>query len=270
MLTTAIIAFREFLEAFLLVGIFLGMDKKFQLRKKKEILFASMLGIMISLLLPVLVFIFAGQMQYVLTEKNTDILEGYFLTFSGFFLAYIVFSLHEFMKDGKKQTIATASQKMEAEIFDISLFFTIVFFIIREGFEIALLIATTSLFSVFSQNIEGLLLGFFLASSIGIITTVTYVQLPIKKIFQYTEYLILIIGAAMIKNGVSILFENYFHIHLEKLFSLSLQFLPSETTVIGHAINNLFGLQRNLSMVQIGLMGVYILLVYCLFKVHKP
>ena len=41
MFTTAIIAFREFLEAFLIVGVFLGISKKLNLNKEREIAFAS-------------------------------------------------------------------------------------------------------------------------------------------------------------------------------------------------------------------------------------
>src|SRR5258706_14228568 len=99
MLVTAIIAFREFLEAFLLVGIFIGIDRKLHLGKQKEIIFATVLGIFISLLLPIIAFNFANNVQTIFTEKNADGLEGYLLTFSGFFLAYVIFSLHRSMKE---------------------------------------------------------------------------------------------------------------------------------------------------------------------------
>src|SRR6266478_939100 len=138
MLTTAIIAFREFLEAFLLIGIFIGVDKKLHLGRRREILFASLLGILISLLFPIIVFVFANNIHGILTEKNADIVEGYLLVFSGFFLAYVIFSLHIYMGKFRHEVIAKTNEKLQQNIFDISLFFTIVFFIIREGFEVAL------------------------------------------------------------------------------------------------------------------------------------
>lgn len=48
MITTAVISFREFLEAFLIVGVFLGISKKLNLKKEFEIGFilASMFGIL--------------------------------------------------------------------------------------------------------------------------------------------------------------------------------------------------------------------------------
>src|SRR6266581_531975 len=104
MFTTATIAFREFLEAFLLIGIFIGIDRKFKLGKQREILLAATLGIVISLLLPVVVFLFANEAKSVVTEKNSDLLEGYLLTFSGFFLAYVVFSLHRSLQHYVRKT----------------------------------------------------------------------------------------------------------------------------------------------------------------------
>ncbi len=271
MITTAIIAFREFLEAFLLVGIFIGLNHKFKLGKRKEILLAALLGVTFSLILPILVFFFASDAGRVLSEKNTDLLEGYLLAFSGFFIAYVVFSLHEFMKHGKKKTIADAGAKMEKEIFDVSLFFTIVFFIIREGFEVALLITTISLFSSFWLNMGGLILGFLTASAIGLSTVIAYIKFPIKKVFQYTEYLIVIMGAAMVMNGLSILFKAYFNIHLEKYLPLPLQFLPGDASIPGHLLNNILGLQKEIGIIQILLMATYIFVIYTLFfREGKP
>lgn len=269
MLITAVIAFREFLEAFLLIGIFIGIDRKLQLGKWKEILMAALTGIVLSLLLPLTVFFFAGNATHVLTEKNADVLEGYLLTFSGFFLAYVIFALHKFMENKKKKAIDNVSTNIQQEIFDISLFFTIVLFIIREGFEVAILIAATSLFSTFLSNIEGLFIGFLTSSLIGLLTFFTYLELPIKKIFTYTEALILIIGAAMVKNGISLLLDSYAHIHIEKLLPLPLQFLPTEESIFGHTLSTLTGLQREFSLVQVSLMALYIASVILVVKKAK-
>lgn len=262
MLATAIIAFREFLEASLLIGLFIGIDRKLRLGKQKEIFSAAILGILVSLILPVIVFFFANEVKSTLNEKNTDLLEGYFLTFSGFFLAYVIFSLHSYMRYLQDRTIAKAKKKMEQEIFDISLFLTIVLFIVREGFEVAILIAATAVFSVFWTNVAGLLIGFTASSLVGFTTVFTFVKLPIRRVFRYTEYLILILGAAMVMNGVSELFEAYWNIHLDRYFPLPLQFLPHDSTVIGHALKNLFGVQQEFSLIQIGLMGAYIIGIY--------
>ena len=83
------------------------------------------------------------------------------MIFSGFFIAYVVFSLHNFFVLNRSRAIIKDHQKLQQNIFDLSLFLTI-FFVVREGFEIALFTATTSLFFKFIENLFGLILGFSL------------------------------------------------------------------------------------------------------------
>ena len=269
MIPTAIIAFREFFEAFLLVGIFLGIDKGLKLHRRKEIIFAVLVGVLFSLVLPCIVFLLSADMLHLVTEKTADTFEGFLLVFAGVFLAYVVFTLHAFLHEGKMQKIFQTKEKIEKEIFDMSLFLTIVLFIAREGLEIALLVATTSLFVTFWSNMFGLLLGFFLAGAIGLAVSFAYIKIPIKKVFVYTEYLIVIIGAAMIKNGISLLLNNFFRVDLGKIFPLPLHFLPSETTMMGHSLYNVFGVEQHMGVVQVLLMCFYITFVWLVLKTHK-
>src|SRR3989344_1654331 len=190
MLTTLVISLREFLEVFLIIGVFLG--------------------IAISFMLPITTFLLGDKARAVLSEKNAELLEGYLMIFSGFFIAYVIFSLHNFFALKRSKHIISAHQKLQKNIFDISLFLTIVFFIIREGFEIALFTATTSLFTKFLENLAGLFIGFTISSVLGVLTFLAYLKFPISKVFKITEYLIVILGASFVKNGFTELFEVYF------------------------------------------------------------
>jgi len=71
----------------------LGIYKKLNIKRKreKEIVFASLIGIIISIGLPIFVFLFSQQASRILTEKNAEILESYLMIFSGFFIVYVVF-----------------------------------------------------------------------------------------------------------------------------------------------------------------------------------
>ena len=165
MITTAVISFREFLEAFLIVGVFLGISRKLNIKKEFEIGLAAIIGVVISLLLATGTYLFGDQVRGVLTEKNAELLEGYLMIFSGIFIAYVVFSLHDVINRSRAGTLIKAQQKLQEKVFDFSLFSTIVFLVIREGFEIALFTAGTSLFSVFVQNFIGHRLIFLAFSS---------------------------------------------------------------------------------------------------------
>ena len=269
MLTTLVISLREFLEVFLIIGVFLGISKKLKLKREKEIVLASAIGIAISFILPVSVFLLGDKAGLILSEKNTELLEGYLMIFSGFFLAYVIFSLHNFFVLKRSKSIIFAHEKLQKNIFDLSLFLTIVFFIIREGFEIALFTATTSLFSRFIENLAGLFAGFALSSFFGLLTFFAYVKFPIGKVFKLTEYLIVILGASFVKNGLTELFEVYYNIHLSNILPIKLIFLPEKSSFIGHMIKNIFGLEQNFSFAKLGIMAIYILLIYNIFLRKK-
>ena len=262
MFSTFIFAVREFFEAFIIVGIFLGISKKLGLAREKEILCATLLGIAISLLLPVGAFMLGENARYVLNERNAELLEGYLMIFSGFFIAYVVFSLHAFFVRKRAHALIGAHRKLERNIFDVSLFATIVFFVIREGFEIALFTGTASLFSTFLENIYGLLLGFAGASVVGGLTFIGYLTIPIGKIFKATEYLILLLGASFVKNGVSELIEVYSSIHINRVFTFSFPFLPHPGSFLGSFIKHIIGIEQRMGLLQLVIMASYMIGIY--------
>ncbi|MFA6081133.1 MAG: FTR1 family protein [Patescibacteria group bacterium] len=211
MLANALVSFREFLEAFLIIGVFLGISKKLKLKRDFEIYLASGIGILLSLLLATLTYYFSNYAQIVFSEKNREILESLLLIFSGVFIIYTTISLHNLLHKIQEKTAAKAHQKLHSNLFDISLFFTIMFLVIREGFEIALFTASTSLLSIFIQNFIGLIIGFILASTFGILTFFAYLKFPITKVLKVTKYTIILLGTMMIVDGmIKLFFNSYF------------------------------------------------------------
>ena len=269
MLTTAIIAFREFLEAFLIVGVFLGISRKLKLKKEMEIGLAAIIGIVFSLLLATGTYLFGDRAHGILTEKNAELLESYLMIFSGLFLAYVIFSLHNVLRHSRASTLIKAHQKLQENAFDISLFFTIIFLVVREGFEIALFTASISLFSVFIQNFIGLMLGFVSAAILGIMTFFAYIKFSIGKVFKVTEYMIILLGASLVQNGITELLKHGFDIHLSRIFSLPLNFLPHKSSLIGHMIKSFIGVDREFSLARLAIMAGYVGVIYLLFIKRK-
>lgn len=269
MLTTAVISFREFLEAFLIIGVFLGISRKLKIKKELEIVVAAIVGILFSLLLATGTFVYGDRARGILTHENAELLESYLMIFSGFFLAYVIFSLHGIIRRGQGETIIKAHDKLQKNAFDISLFFTIVFLVAREGFEIALFTASTSLFSAFMENMTGLLIGFAGATALGIMTFFAYIKFPIGKVFRATEYMIILLGAALVQNGVTKLLKYGFGIKLSEILSTPLMFLPEKETFAGHFIRSFFGLDREFSIIRLLIMLVYIGIIYLLFFKKK-
>lgn len=266
MLTTLVIAFREFFEAFLIVGIFLGLSRKLKLKRETEILIAALVGIIISIGLSSVTYFLGDAARGVLTKNGTELLENYLLLFSGFFISYVVFSLHNRISENKKGIIKNVTTKLEKETFDFSLFATIVFLVSREGFEIALFTASTSLFSQFSQNLLGLLVGLLLSGIFGTLAYIAYTKFPIKKVFRITEYMIIILGAAMVQVGLTELLEHQFNFHLASIASFGFNFFPPEDSIVGHLIRNFVGMDNEFSLPRLLIMLAYIAVIYLFFK----
>jgi high-affinity iron transporter len=265
MLTTAIVSFREFLEAFLIVGIFLGVSRKLSLKKEKEIVLAAVVGFLVSFLLNIGVFLFGTYTRNMITEQTADAIESYLQVFSGLFLVYVVFSLHSRMNQGRKDTIARAKESIKQNIFDLSLFFTIIFLIVREGFEIALFTASISLFSVFIQNLIGLVLGFLGASIIGGMTFFAYTKFSIAKVYKVTEYMVVLLGASLFQTGLTKFLETHFVFSLSNIVSFHWQFLPDEDSFIGTLLQSFLGVDKGFSVARLLLMIIYVLFVYVFF-----
>ncbi len=265
MITTAVIAFREFLEAFLIVGVFLGISRKMGLKKETEIGLAAALGIVVSLLMAIGTYLLGDRAHTILTEDRAEILEGYLMIFSGLFIAYVVFSLHNTIRGHRAATLIKAHQKLQENAFDLSLFFTIVFLVVREGFEIALFTASASLFAKFMQNFIGLIIGFGAASVLGVMTFFAYIKFSIGKIFKFTEYMIILLGASLVQNGINEMLEHKFDIELEHMMEIPLKFLPDKHSPLGHLIQSFIGIDRDFSVARLAIMVVYICAVYMLF-----
>ena len=189
--------------------------------------------------------------------------------FSGLFIAYVVFSLHSMLRKSRGNTLIKAHHKLQAHAFDVSLFFTIMFLVLREGFEVALFTASVSLFSAFIQNFIGLIVGFALAALSGIATLVAYIKFPIGKVFKATEYMIILLGASLTQHGITELLEHYADINISHIASFHMQFLPDEDTIIGHLLQGFFGIDQGFSFTRLLLMIIYILSIYLLFIKQK-
>lgn len=265
MLSIVIIAFREFLEAFLIVGVFLGVSRKLSLKKETEIIIATVIGISLSFILSTATYAFGDGARAVLTEERAEVLGNYLMLFSGFFIGYVIFSLHRRISDNKKIIIKKAKTQLENNVFDFTLFATIIFMVTREGFEIALFTASTSLFAVFFQNMLGLLIGFGVAAIFGTLAFFAYAKFPIQKVFRITEYMIMLLGASMVQVGITELLAHQFNFRIGDILSFGMHFMPSQDTLIGHALQSFTGVDAEFSVPRLTIMVVYITTIYFLF-----
>lgn len=263
---TLIISFREYLEVFIIIGLFLGISKKLNLKKEREIILAAAAGVIIAFLMPVGFFLLGNKLRPIFTEKNTEALEGWIMIFSSLFIAYVVVSLHRIFSHQHLAVIKRTQKKITQNVFDLPLVFFIVFSILREGLEIVVFTSSLSLISGLINNLIGLLFGFILSFFVGFLIYRAYLKISFEKMFQWTEFSIILFGGALLKNGVNELTEVFFDLDLTQLFPINLWFLPEKSTVAGDLIKNFTGLEKNFSLPMLALLIFFWLFVKILLS----
>jgi high-affinity Fe2+/Pb2+ permease len=136
-----------------------------------------------------------------------------------------------------RERVKSAAGRLEAGVFDLSLFIVIVLLIVREGFEVAVLGLSVSLLSDFGTSMLGMFIGFLGAALLGAAAYATLLKLHIEKIFKIASYAIVAVGAWLTQAGLEKLFAYGVGIDFDAI--LPVPFLP--LSLIGVAIICAYG-----------------------------
>ena len=190
-----IIAFRECLEAALIVGIIYTFLSKANLKAQIKRMW---LGVVAAIVASVgVAYSLAYINASVENESIAKLVESVFMYITGGVLLYVVFWLSKSMasKNSIEKLTATASDSKSKW----SIFFLVFFAILREGFETVMFLFGSSLQTGFSY------LGFFsgigLASLIGYLIVVQGKKINLKPFFSITSLFLVVFAAGMVAYG---------------------------------------------------------------------
>lgn len=263
MLSILLISFREFLEAWLIVGIFLGLSKELNLGHTCEIIMAVVAGMFAAILIPSAVFLAGGHVRELWSETHIDLIQGCIMVFISLLIATVALSLHRLTQDKRRTLLEGIKDIMRMRKFNTALFAVIALSIVREGLEVGLFALSIVFVTPERTLFTGLLIGFLCAGLVGIAVMFASRRVPVRRIYTAVEYALMCIGAALFKNGMSIIAGAGFHKNLGSYGSIPLSFLPNaETTISGHLLNDLLGLEAEFSIAKLLLLAVYIFIVY--------
>ena len=212
MIPVFIIAFREFLEAFLSVGVLLSISSKFNLRRSRSILSGASVGFLLVFVLATIIFGADSTILNHLPKNLFDLIEGWLFTLSGLFIAYAVFSLHKILthySNEETKTIETKIGHYKASYWLLP--FTSFLFVFKEGCEAIFFNVSNGLFYTFNQELIGFGLAFILALLCGLIIQKFLTLISLKRIFRITEVFIIFVGVNAMTEGLETLAMYYFH-----------------------------------------------------------
>jgi len=205
LITPTFLAFREGLEATLVVVILLLYLKKTnQSRYNKYVFIGAILAIISSLLFAVVFSIVFGGFSGILEE----LFEGSTFIISGIFIITLIFWVS---KEGPKMRAHLERRVEESiktnKIFSISILTYII--IIREGIELVLLLSGTSSVASTAQSVSiiGSVIGLGIAIFIGILTFYGIRTINLSKFFKITNIILIFFAAGLITYGLHELIE---------------------------------------------------------------
>ena len=189
-----IIIFRECLEAGLIVGIIYTFIHVNKIEGQKRNIWLGVLGGIVASVLVGCIFFFLGG---AIPTEYEKLFEGVSMYITALFLFYVIFWLSRKVSD--KSLIQKSVQKSISKNESWGLFILILFAILREGFEIIILLFK----EINTGDLD------YLGVSSGVIFAVIMIYLifalgkkvPIRKFFASTTLLLVFIAAGLIAYG---------------------------------------------------------------------
>ncbi|MFW9821985.1 MAG: FTR1 family protein [Candidatus Thorarchaeota archaeon] len=260
LITPAFLAFREGLEATLVVVIILVYLKKTNQRSyNKYVYFGAILAIISSIVFAIIFSLIFGGFTGFLEE----VFEGFTFIISGIFIVTLVLWVS---KEGPKMR-KRLEEKVESSIerqkaFSISILTFVI--IIREGIELVLLLTGTASIGSISQvsSILGSIIGLSISILIGMFTYYGVKTIDLSKFFKATNIILILFAAGLFTFGIHEFIEagilnpiipevwNIKHI-LPESFPDGNPLTPEWLEIIGSLLKALFGYNANPALLEV-------------------
>lgn len=265
MLAAFLISFREVMEASFIVAIILGLLMKLNHKKSIKTVWLATFSACISAVLILAAGSLLGfEVNQLFKGENEELFEGIMMVLSAFFITWAVFSLHKYLAQQKAKIlkrVETAVEKDEQG----GIFLLTFVAVLREGLEIVLFLSTIFFSTSPGQIFSGFLLGFSAALLICITFVKFSLKLPVKIAFRFISIFLILFAAGLLARGIHEFMELGF---IPEFYSITLSFIPHNIQLISDFIKVLFGITRQMDVIQIFAYSIYSLSLgwYIFFK----
>ena len=246
MLAATLIAFREGLEAALIVGIVIGYLVKIGQNQQIKVAWA---GVGAAVLASVLLALGISAVGAELEGRAEQIFEGTTMFLAVAVLTWMIFwmrSQARFLKGSlEKEVRAAATSGQMWALFGVA--FLAVF---REGVETALFLSAAAFLGDGGGTLVGAVLGLGLAAGLGWFIYASTMRLDTRMFFNVTSVLLLFFAAGLLAHGVHEFEEaGLLPMTIEHLWDIN--FILNERSTLGEIMKALFGYNGNPSLLEV-------------------
>jgi len=271
-LSSFLITSRETLEAALVIGIVLAyLSKTGNHDYKKTVYYGIVFGIILSILAAVAFTIFAGGFD----GTSEAIFEGSTMLFAAVLLTTMILWMMK-QKHIAREIEAKVANHLEKATFNktyaYGLFVLIVVAVLREGVETVIFFGALNYASGIS--FIGATLGVITAIAIGYMFFVGSRKVNLKKFFNITSIMLILIAAGLVAHGVHELQEaTIIPFVVEEIWDIN----PAVTTaevypllhengLIGSFLKGLFGYNGNPSLLEVLFYVSYLFIIFSIYR----
>ncbi|MFQ5812482.1 MAG: iron uptake transporter permease EfeU [Anaerolineae bacterium] len=255
MIAALLIAFREGLEAALIVGIVLSYLKKMGYRQRAAVWWGVVSAVIVSVVvgaaLQVLGVAFEGRGEQ-LFEGITMLLAAGVLTWMIFWMQCQGRSIRAELEADVRQAVTGGS--------GWALFALAFVAVVREGIETALFLTAAAFSATPAETLIGGGLGLAAAVIVGWLLFVVSVRLDVRAFFRVTSVLLILFAAGLVAHGVHELQEaGVLPVIVEHVWDIN--HILDESGPVGTLLKVIFGYNGNPSLLETVSYAAYYLMI---------
>ncbi|MCL4377679.1 MAG: FTR1 family protein [Actinobacteria bacterium] len=261
MLSSFFIAFREGLEAFLIIGIIISyLFKTGGRRYIRQVFLGAVSAIALSVGIAFLFELLLGGFE----GKKEQIFEGSVMLLAVIVLTYMIFWMNK--QAGKiKSDIEVSVEKAIDKGRIFSLFFLGFIVVFREGAETVLFFRAISYQTASKELIAGAAIGIISSIILALIFFISTIKINISLFFRITGILIMFIAAGLFSESVHE-FEEAGILPAIRNNVYDISRFISKDSVAGGILKSLFGYNPSPSLLEIIIYTVYLALIAVLIR----
>lgn len=268
MVSSFLIALREGLEAFLIVGILISyLFKINQKRYIKHVIFGAALAIALSIGLAYLFELIFGGFE----GKIEKIFEGIVMLLAVIVLTYMIFWMNKQAKNIKSDIEVSVEKAIDkGKVF--SLFFLGFIIVFREGIETVLFFRAISFQTGARELVIGGVIGIISSIVIALIFYISTLKINLSLFFKITGILILLIAAGLLSASIHEFQEaKLLPVIWDHVYDLSK--VINQDSITGGILKSLFGYNASPSLLEviiyIAYIAIMIIIISKFFQIKK-
>ena len=245
MIAALLIAFREGLEAALIVGIVLSYLRKAGSRGRAPVWWGVASATAVSLITAAIL----QALGIALQGPAEQLFEGATMLLAAGVLTWMIFWMRRQGRSISAELETDVSRAVTAEN-SWPLFALAFVAVVREGIETALFLTAAAFSTTPAQTLAGGLLGLALAVLVGWLLFSASARLDVKGFFRVTSVLLILFAAGLVGHGVHEFQEaGLLPITIEHMWDINP--ILDESSTVGRMLQALFGYNGNPSLLEV-------------------